>query len=92
MPLRVTFSEAAGADEIVETLLLAGFEAGISRERAAFGDDEEAVYVVHTDAPAGEVEEMIVGRRARLEVTDPMSGTATPVQTDPVPPHQPPPD
>lgn len=84
MPLRVTLREAADADEIVETLLLAGFEAGTSREGSVAGDDEE-VYVVHTDAPAGEVEEMIDEMDAWLEVTDPMSGTAAPVQPDPPP-------
>ncbi len=87
MPLRVTFHESADADEIVETLLLAGFEAGTSRERFAGEDDGEAVvYVVHTDAPAGEIEEMIAEMDAWLEVTDPMSGTSAPVQPDPPPP------
>jgi hypothetical protein len=83
MPLRVTFHESEGADTLVDTLRIAGFAAGASRERFA-GDDDglEIVYVVHTDAPAAEVEELVVDDDAWVEEVDPL--------TSPPPPPSPP--
>ena len=60
MAVRVTFHEADPAESLVETLTVAGYDAGVSRERFAGEDDGEAiVHVVHTDAPVAEVEELI---------------------------------
>ena len=60
MAVRVTFHEADPAESLVETLTVAGYDAGVSRERFAGEDDGEAiVHVVHTDAPVAAVEELI---------------------------------
>ncbi len=82
MPLRVTFHESDDADSLVDTLLIAGFAAGASRERFAGDDDGEAiVYVVHTDAPAADVRELVEDIDAWVEEVDPLTSNAA--VTDP---------
>jgi hypothetical protein len=90
MPLRVTFHESDDADSLVDTLLTAGFAAGASRERFAGEDDGEAiVYVVHTDAPTGDVEELVADLDAWVEEVDPLTSSAGAV-ADPAADIQPP--
>ncbi|MGH3506661.1 MAG: hypothetical protein ACRDO2_05595 [Nocardioidaceae bacterium] len=86
MTLRVTFHERHEADVLVQALLTGGYEAGMARERFAGEDDgEEMVHVVHTDAPADEVAELIDGVDAWLEVSDPMTGTSAVVEPEALP-------
>ena len=74
MPMRVTCHEAVDAEGLVDTLLTAGFEAGSSREWFAGEDDgQEVVYVVHTDAPAAEVQDLVVELDAWVEEVDPLT-------------------
>jgi 8-oxo-dGTP diphosphatase len=74
VPVRVTFHEQHEADSLVQTLTLAGYDAGVSRERFAGDDDDEAVaHVVHTDAPADEVEELLGDSDAFVEESSPLT-------------------
>lgn len=90
MSLRVSCTEQQDAEELVRTLLTAGFDAGVTRERFAGEDDDEAVvYVVHTDAPAESVEEFVGGADAWVEEVDPLTAQSeviggVPEATDPV--------
>lgn len=73
MPVRITFHELDAADELVAVLTTAGFEAGVSQERFAGEDDgEEVVHVVHTDAPAAEVGELVGDTDAWVEESSPL--------------------
>jgi len=79
VPLRVTFHEQDEARSLVETLMLAGYDAGVSRERFAGGDDgEDVVHVVHTDAPAGEVEDLLGDTDAWVEESSPLTEAPPP--------------
>jgi hypothetical protein len=89
--VRVTFHDADEADALVQALLTGGYDAGVARERfSGEDDDEEIVYVVHTDAPAAELAELVDGIDAWVEVSDPMSGTSAAVAPPPLPeaPHR----
>jgi hypothetical protein len=80
MSLRVTFHDQGPADELAQTLQTGGFEAGVQRELFAGDDDaEDVVYVVHTDAPADEVADLLDEADAWIEVSDPMTGTSAPL-------------
>lgn len=71
--MRATFHDSGDAASLVETLTLAGFEAGVRQERFAGEDDGEAtVHVVYTDAPAEEVDELIEGLDAWVEESSPL--------------------
>jgi hypothetical protein len=74
MALQVTCHHSDDADRLVGTLLTAGYGAGVRRELFA-GDDaaEAVVHVVHTDAPADEVEELVEHVDAWVEVVEPLT-------------------
>ncbi len=79
MPVRVTFHDREDADQLVETLVTGGFDAGVTRERFAGEDDGEAfVFVVHTDAPAVEVEELVADSDAFVEESSPLIDASEP--------------
>lgn len=79
MPVRVTFHESDEADELVSVLVTGGFDAGVAKERFAGEDDgEDVVYVVHTDAPAADVEELIADSDAWLEESSPLTEVSDP--------------
>ena len=92
MPLRVTFHDLDEADQLVAALTTAGFDAGTAKELFAGEDDgEELVYVVHTDAPADDVEELIRDSDAWVEESSPLidASGATPPPDLPDLPDQP---
>jgi len=73
MAVRVTFHEPDEASSLVETLTVAGYDAGVSQERFAGDDDgEEVVHVVHTDAPASELEELLGDSDGFVEESSPL--------------------
>jgi hypothetical protein len=73
LALRVTCHDSDDADRLVSTLLTAGYGAGVRRELFAGDDDAEAVvHVVHTDAPADEIEELVELLDAWVEVVEPL--------------------
>jgi hypothetical protein len=73
MAVRVTFHEVDPAEDLVQTLTMAGYDAGVSRERFAGDDDgEEVVHVVHTDAPAAEVDELLGDSDGYVEESSPL--------------------
>lgn len=90
MAVRVSCVEQEQAEELVRALLTAGFDAGVMRERFAGEDDDEAVvYVVHTDAPAESVEDLVAGTDASVEDVDALTGQSeaaggVPERADPV--------
>ena len=79
VPLRVTFHDQDAADGLVATLTTAGFDAGVTRERFAGDDDgEEVVFVVHTDAPAADVEDLVADSDAFVEKASPLTEAPPP--------------
>jgi hypothetical protein len=80
VPLRVVFHEPDEADELMALLTTAGHLAGRATERFAGEDDgEQVVYVVHTDAAASDVEELIADSDAWIEVSSPLIDASPPV-------------
>ena len=90
MSLRISCADTEDAENLIRALLTAGFEAGMTRERFAGEDDDEAVvHVVHTDAPASSAQELMDGIDAWVEEVDPLTGQSeaaggVPDATDPV--------
>jgi len=81
VPLRVTFHDADHADELVAVLTTGGFDAGLAKERFAGEDDgEDVVYVVHTDAPVADVEELLLDTDAWIEESSPLVDTSASTQ------------
>ena len=86
MPLRVTFHDPEPADELVATLSTGGFDAAVARERFAGDDDgEEVVYVVHTDAPTADVEDLLTDEDAWVEESSPLTEAPPPADAGDLP-------
>ncbi|MGH3448884.1 MAG: hypothetical protein ACRDQA_18990 [Nocardioidaceae bacterium] len=83
MTVRAIFHDPGEAGSMVDTLQTAGFDAGMEKEREASDDMDSTgtvVYVVHTDAPATEVDELAEEFDAKVEIKDPTTGAVAPVQ------------
>lgn len=84
MTARVTFHDHDEAQSTVQTLQVAGYDAGSSKERApAEAGGEETVYVVHTDAPPDEIDDLVADSDAFVEVMDPTTGAVAPITQSP---------
>jgi hypothetical protein len=89
VPLRVTFHERDEAEELVSVLTTAGFDAGVTRERFAGEDDgQEVVFVVHTDAGADDVDDLLGDTDAWVEESSPLVDASEPTDL-PTEPHRP---